>query len=126
VEGLERYEQDWATEGLARQYLRNKRSYNYQKELLDVPEMYHYLKDNTSQRSDAPRGNTHNHKAAQVKKQAVVAKRAQLSKGKERPSTTATVMTRRSRRRRERVKNKVECRDLRIMAKKNVHKAFVK
>jgi hypothetical protein len=29
VEGLERYEQDWATESLAHQYLKNKRSYNY-------------------------------------------------------------------------------------------------
>ena len=82
VEGLERYEQDWATEGLARQYLKNKRSYNYRKGLLDVPEVYHYLKNNASQRSDAPRSNPHKRKAAQVKKQAAAAKRARLSNGK--------------------------------------------
>ena len=81
MEGLDRYEQDWATEGLAHQYLKNKRGYNYRQGLLDVPDKYKYLKDNATQRSNAPRGNTHKRKAAQAKKQATAAKKARISKG---------------------------------------------
>ena len=81
VEGLDRYEQDWATEGLARQYLKNKRSYNYRQGLIDVPDKYQYLKGNAAQRSEAPRGNVHKRKAAQAKKQAKVAKKARISEG---------------------------------------------
>jgi hypothetical protein len=45
--------------------------------------VYQYLKDNALQRSNAPHDNTHKCKAAQAKKQTAAAKRAQLSKGKE-------------------------------------------
>lgn len=83
VEGLERYEQDWATEGLARQYLKNRRSYNYRQGRLDVPENYQYLKDNAAKRSNTPCGNTHKRKAAEEKREATVTKRARISKGKE-------------------------------------------
>lgn len=82
MEGLERYEQDWATEGLARQYMKNRRNYNYRQGRLDVPENYQYLKDNAAKRSDAPRGNTHKRKAAEAKKEAMARKRARISKGK--------------------------------------------
>jgi hypothetical protein len=82
VEGLERYEQDWATEGLARQYLKNRRSYNYRQGRLDVPDNYRYLKDNAAKRSEAPRGNTHKRKAAEAKREATAAKRARISKEK--------------------------------------------
>ena len=83
MEGLDRYEQDWATEGLARQYLKNKRSYGYRQGRLDVPAKYEYLKNNAAQRSEAPRGNTHKRKAAEAKREATAAKRARTSKGKE-------------------------------------------
>jgi hypothetical protein len=82
VEGLERYEQNWATEGLARQYLKNKRSYNYRQGRLDVPEEYHYLKENAAKRTDAPRGNTHKRKATQAKRSAMAAKRPRISGSK--------------------------------------------
>jgi hypothetical protein len=81
VEGHDRYEQDWATEGLARQYLKNKRSYNYRQGLIDIPDKYQYLRGNAAQRSEAPRGNTHKRKAAQAKKLATVAKKARISEG---------------------------------------------
>ena len=80
VDSLERYEQDWATEGLARQYLKNKRSYNYREGRLDIPEKYQYLKNNAAKRSDAPRGNGYKHKAAQAKKEGMI-KKARVSKG---------------------------------------------
>jgi hypothetical protein len=76
VDGLEHYEQDWATEGLARQYLKNKRSYNYRQGRLDIPEKYQYLKNNAAKRSDAPRGNGYKRKAAHVQ-----AKKPRVSKG---------------------------------------------
>ena len=81
MEGLDRYEQDWATEGLARQYLKNKRSYSYRQGVIDVPDKYQYLRGNAAQRSEAPRGNVHKRKAAQAKKQAKVVKKACISKG---------------------------------------------
>jgi hypothetical protein len=81
VEGLDRYEQDWATEGLARQYLKNKRSYSYRQGVIDVPDKYQYLRGNAAKRSEAPRGNVHKRKAAQAKKQAKVAKKARISEG---------------------------------------------
>jgi hypothetical protein len=62
--------------------LKNKRGYNYRQGRLDIPEKYHYLKDNAAQRSEAPRGNAHKRKAAQAKKEAMVTKRARISKGK--------------------------------------------
>jgi len=80
VDGLERYKQDWATEGLARQYLKNKCSYNYREGRLDIPEKYQYLKVNVAKRSDAPRGNGYKHKAAQAKKEGMI-KKARVSKG---------------------------------------------
>jgi len=81
VEGHDRYEQDWATEGLARQYLKNKRSYNYRQGLIDVPDKYQYLRGNAAQRSEAPRGNAHKRKAAEAKRQATVAKKARIFEG---------------------------------------------
>ena len=84
MEGLDRYEQDWATKGLAHQYLKNKQSYGYRKGILNVPEKYQYLKGNAAQRSEAPRGNAHKRKADQANlKEAIAAKKACISKGKE-------------------------------------------
>lgn len=52
---LGRYVNDWATEELVRQYIKNKRKHAYAKRYLDVPDKYNYLKNNASKRSAAPR-----------------------------------------------------------------------
>jgi hypothetical protein len=83
VEGVDRYNKTGPLEGLACQYLKNKRSYGYRQGRLDVPAKYEYLKNNAAQRSEAPRGNTHKRKAAEAKREATAAKRARTFKGKE-------------------------------------------
>ncbi|KAF7332812.1 hypothetical protein MSAN_02432400 [Mycena sanguinolenta] len=54
---LERYQNDWATEELAKQYIKNKRRHGYRKGFLDCPSQYAYLKANSAKRDpSAPRG----------------------------------------------------------------------
>ncbi|KAG6826407.1 hypothetical protein H0H92_015914 [Tricholoma furcatifolium] len=52
---LARYVNDWATEEIAKQYLKNKRNYAYRMDHLKRPEGYEHLKVNASKRSSASR-----------------------------------------------------------------------
>ncbi|KAG6848684.1 hypothetical protein H0H93_014905 [Arthromyces matolae] len=52
---LARFVNDWATEEIIKQYLKNKRTYAYKKGYLDRPSGYEHLKVNASKRSNAPR-----------------------------------------------------------------------
>ncbi|KAG6808297.1 hypothetical protein H0H92_004616 [Tricholoma furcatifolium] len=52
---LTRYVNDWATEEIVKQYLKNKRNYAYRKNHLTRPEGYEHLKLNSSKRSGALR-----------------------------------------------------------------------
>jgi hypothetical protein len=54
---MARYVNDWATEMIVRQWMKNKRSYAVQKGFLEVKPKWEYLKENAPKRSDAPRGN---------------------------------------------------------------------
>ncbi|KIY51356.1 hypothetical protein FISHEDRAFT_56863 [Fistulina hepatica ATCC 64428] len=51
VPRLKRYENDWATEELAKQAAKNRRSTMYKNGDLDVPEKYHHLRDNAMKRN---------------------------------------------------------------------------
>ncbi|KAH9032361.1 hypothetical protein EDB83DRAFT_2319122 [Lactarius deliciosus] len=51
---LKRFSNDWATEALAKQLLKNKRGHSYRSGYLEVPEKYAYLKVNAAKRR--PRG----------------------------------------------------------------------
>ncbi|KAJ7161655.1 hypothetical protein C8R46DRAFT_1283945 [Mycena filopes] len=54
---LKRYENDWATEELAKQFIKNRRRREYRKGNLEAPAQYAYLKANSAQRNQsAPRG----------------------------------------------------------------------
>ncbi|KAJ7822755.1 hypothetical protein B0H13DRAFT_2376479 [Mycena leptocephala] len=54
---LERYHNDWATEAIIKQFLKNRRNTEYQNNRLEVPEKYQYLKTNAAKRDPtAPRG----------------------------------------------------------------------
>ncbi|KAG6835433.1 hypothetical protein H0H93_001518 [Arthromyces matolae] len=52
---LARFVNDWATEEIVKQYMKNKRTYAYKKGYLDRPPGYEHLKVNASKRSNAPR-----------------------------------------------------------------------
>jgi hypothetical protein len=53
---LARFERDWATEEIVRQFLKNKRKNHYANGWLEVPKKYAYLKLNSRKRSKtAPR-----------------------------------------------------------------------
>jgi hypothetical protein len=54
---MARYANDWATEMLVRQWMKNKRSYAVQKGFLEVKPKWEYLKENAAKRTNAPRGN---------------------------------------------------------------------
>ncbi|KAJ7086218.1 hypothetical protein C8R44DRAFT_893673 [Mycena epipterygia] len=61
---LKRYVNDWATEELVKQYIKNKRRRAYQKGWLETPAQYAYLKANSAKRDpSAPRGSRTNAKA---------------------------------------------------------------
>lgn len=51
------YVNDWATESIVRQWMKNKRSYAVQKGFLEAKPKWEYLKENAAKRSNAPRGN---------------------------------------------------------------------
>jgi hypothetical protein len=42
---------DWATEEIVKQYMKNKRKHHYRHGWLDVPERYKYLKNNSDKRN---------------------------------------------------------------------------
>lgn len=48
---MQRMENDWATQALARQYMKNRRSRAYLKGTLERPEGYDHLKNNAARRS---------------------------------------------------------------------------
>ncbi|KAJ7580314.1 hypothetical protein C8J56DRAFT_896323 [Mycena floridula] len=50
---LAKFQNDWATEKIVCQYFANKRGTNYRSGALEVPEKYHYLKDNAAQRDQS-------------------------------------------------------------------------
>lgn len=74
-----RYVNDWATEAIVRQWMKNKRSYAVQKGFLDVKPKWDYLKDNSAKRTDAPRGNGKRNAMSQGSL-GPVAKKARLAK----------------------------------------------
>jgi hypothetical protein len=45
---LAKYANDWATEEIVKQFVKNKRRYAYRNGWLDVPEKYKYLKTNSA------------------------------------------------------------------------------
>jgi len=45
---MAKYTNDWATEAIARQYMKNKRSYAVQRGFLEVDAKYEYLKANAA------------------------------------------------------------------------------
>jgi hypothetical protein len=50
---LSRFERDWATEEIVKQFVRNKRKNHYTNGWLDVPDKYAYLKSNSKKRNPA-------------------------------------------------------------------------
>jgi hypothetical protein len=78
------YVNDWATEMIVRQWMKNKRSYAVQKGFLEVKPKWEYLKENAAKRSNAPRGNGKRKATSQCLSHPA-AKRARLAK---RPGTT--------------------------------------
>ncbi|KAJ7588303.1 hypothetical protein C8J56DRAFT_1050366 [Mycena floridula] len=50
---LAKFENNWATEKIVRQYFSNKRKTNYKKGTMDVPAKYSHLKDNAAKRDQS-------------------------------------------------------------------------
>lgn len=50
---LERFTNDWATEELVKQFIKNKRGNHYRNGWLDVPEKYSHLKKNSLKRDQS-------------------------------------------------------------------------
>jgi hypothetical protein len=48
---LARFERDWATEEIVKQFVKNKRKNHYANGWLDVPEKYIHLKQNSMKRN---------------------------------------------------------------------------
>jgi hypothetical protein len=82
---MARYVNDWATEMIVRQWMKNKRSYAVQKGFLEVKPKWEYLKENAAKRSDAPRGNGKRKATSQCSSRPAV-KKARLA---ETPATTS-------------------------------------
>jgi hypothetical protein len=81
-----RYVNDWATEAIVRQWMKNKRSYAVQKGYLDVKPKWDYLKNNSTKRTDAPRGNG-KRKATSQGPSSPAAKKVRLGKPSPKTST---------------------------------------
>lgn len=86
IPDMGRYVNDWATEAIVRQWMKNKRSYAVQKGFLDVKPKWEYLKNNSIKRTDAPRGNG-KRKATSQGSSGPAAKKARLAKAS--PKTSA-------------------------------------
>jgi hypothetical protein len=86
IPDMGRYVNDWATEAIVRQWMKNKRSYAVQKGFLDVKPKWEYLKNNSTKRTDAPRGNG-KRKATSQGSSGPAAKKARLAKAS--PKTSA-------------------------------------
>ena len=50
---LARFERDWATEEIVKQFVKNKRKNHYTNGWLEVPDRYAYLKNNSKKRNPA-------------------------------------------------------------------------
>jgi hypothetical protein len=100
---MARYANDWATEMLVRQWMKNKRSYAVQKGFLEVKPKWEYLKENAAKRTNAPRGNGKRKAMSQCSSQRShpAAKKARLvetsamtsAKGKGKARATVTVVS---------------------------------
>jgi hypothetical protein len=55
---LKRFANDWATQALAMQLLKNKRAHSYRRGYLEVPERYAYLKETAAKRREGHRSRT--------------------------------------------------------------------
>ncbi|KAJ6608983.1 hypothetical protein B0H10DRAFT_511046 [Mycena sp. CBHHK59/15] len=54
---LQEFQNDWATEEIVKQFIKNRRNNSYHKEYIPVPAKYGYLKANAAKRNpSAPRG----------------------------------------------------------------------
>jgi hypothetical protein len=70
---LKHFQNDWATEEIVKQYIKNKRRHGYKKGFLEPPTQYAYLKANSAKRDpSAPRGKRAD--AARTAKKAAVKK----------------------------------------------------
>ncbi|KAJ7463886.1 hypothetical protein B0H11DRAFT_2240829 [Mycena galericulata] len=73
---LKRFHNDWATEEMVKQYIKNRRNMAYRRGDLDVPEKYRYLKGNAAKRDpSAPHG-----RKAKLSKAKVAAVKKSLQK----------------------------------------------
>lgn len=52
---LKKFANDWATQALAMQLLKNKRAHSYRRGYLEVPERYAYLKETAAKRREGHR-----------------------------------------------------------------------
>ena len=77
---MAKYTNDWATEAITRQYMKNKRSYAVQRGFLEVDGKYDYLKANAAKRSDAPRGNGSGKRKAGSQASSKAPKKSRLAK----------------------------------------------
>lgn len=75
---LERYVNDWATEEIIKQFTKNKRRRCYQKNWLEVPEKYAYLKNNSAKRD--PSASRKRRTVAAAPKKVAIAKKAAKKK----------------------------------------------
>ena len=89
---MARYVNDWATEMIVRQWMKNKQSYAIQKGFLKVEPKWEYLKENAAKQSNAPQGNG-KHKATSQGSLHPAAKKTRLVKTltKGKGKTKATV-----------------------------------
>ena len=76
---MARFVNDWATEAIVRQWMKNKRSYAVRQGFIEVKPKWEYLKDNAAKRTDAPRGNG-KRKATSQLASSQAAKKARLMK----------------------------------------------
>ncbi|THU93067.1 hypothetical protein K435DRAFT_800029 [Dendrothele bispora CBS 962.96] len=82
---LKRFENDWASEAMIRQYLKNKRKTNYLQGTLEVPSKYAYLKENSAKRDQSKsRKRKAIEESRERKRRAKEAKRAKKAKASQR------------------------------------------
>ncbi|KAJ7192609.1 hypothetical protein B0H12DRAFT_1246116 [Mycena haematopus] len=81
---LARFHNDWATEDIIKQFIKNKRNNAYRNNWLEVPAKFAYLKDNSAKRDpSAPRGRKNKlEKVKTARKAQVVKKKVSGSRAK--------------------------------------------
>ncbi|KAF7347088.1 hypothetical protein MVEN_01462800 [Mycena venus] len=89
---LARFHNDWATEDIIKQYIKNKRGHAYRNEWLEVPAKYNYLKANAAKRNpSAPRGRQNKLAKVRTGKKTRVAKNKAGASGSGRKSSSASL-----------------------------------